>query len=226
MSEPTIYKPSVYNGKSVYKNGAAGGGQPQIYGSVKIGNRDYKTIKYNNKEWLAENLDCKFEGFLIGMVQTTTPCCGYYNNDEDFSLDGSYKCGLLYNWYAAKYLDDNKLTLLPSGWRVPTNSDYTDLLNSLVPISQVGLLIKAQDNSVKAGFPSNWGGLNFMYMNVLPTGAFYNGSFVNLNVNTVLWTVEEYNASQAYDVFVQTNTCGFAQYDKVSGYCIRLCKDV
>ena len=218
-------EPGIYNGQGVYNIGG-GGEQPQIYGSVKIGNRNYKTIKYNNKEWLAENLDYKFDGCLYGMAQINSPCCGYYDNDEDFSLDGSYKCGLLYNWYAAKYLDDNKATLLPSGWRVPTSSDYNDLLNSQVPISEVGVLIKAQDNSVKAGFPSSWGGLNFMYMNVLPTGAFFNGLFVNLDVNTVLWTSEEYDAIQAKDVWVQTNTCGFAQYDKISGYCIRLCKDI
>lgn len=224
--EPTIYKPSIYKGAGIYKTGAEGGGQPQIYGSVTIGNRNYKTIQYNNKEWLAENLDYKFEGCLVGMVQINSPCCGYYNNDEDFSLDGSYKCGLLYNWYAAKYLDDNKLTLLPSGWRVPTVSDYTDLLNSLIPISQVGVLIKAKDNSVKAGFPSSWGGLNFMYMSVLPTGAFYNGSFGNLNVNTVFWTSEEYNGSQGRNVFVQLNDCGFDHYYKESGYCLRLCKDL
>lgn len=225
MSEPIIYKPSIYKGAGIYKTGDEGV-QPQIYGSVKIGDRNYKTIKYNNKEWLAENLDYKFEGCLVGMVQTTSPCCGYYNNDNDFSLDGSYKCGLLYNWYAAKYLDDNKLTLLPSGWRVPTSSDYNNLLNSLVPISQVGVLIKAEDNSVKAGFPSSWGGLNFMYMNVLTTGAFYNNSFVNLNVNTVLWTSEQSSSTRANDVWVQLDTCGFDQYDKVSGYCIRLCKDI
>ena len=26
MCEPTIYKPSIYNGAGIYKNGAAGGG--------------------------------------------------------------------------------------------------------------------------------------------------------------------------------------------------------
>ena len=223
--EPTIYKPIIYKGAGIYKAGAEGD-QPQIYGSVKIGNRNYKTIKYNNKEWLAENLDFKFEGCLVGMEQTTNPCCGYYNNDEDFSLDGSYKCGLLYNWYAAKYLDDNKLTLLPSGWRVPTQSDFDDLLNSTIPIDQVGILIKAKDNSVKAGFPSSWKGFNFMHMNVLPAGAFFNGSFDNLNINTVFWTSEQSNLSQAKDVWVQQETCGFASYYKVSGYSIRLCRDV
>lgn len=217
---------SIYNAPSIYESGAGGGIQPEIYGNVKIGNRNYKTIQYNNKEWLAENLDYKFDGCLYGMEQTNYPCCGYYDNDEDFSLDGSYKCGLLYNWYAAKYLDDNKVTLLPSGWRVPTISDYNDLLNSLIPIAQVGVLIKAKDNSVKAGFPYNWSGLNFMYMNILPTGAFFDGSFIHLNEDTVLWTSEEYSSTQAKDVWVQRSTCGFAQYYKVSGYGIRLCKDI
>lgn len=47
--------------------------------------------------------------------------------DFDYSERNSRNRGLLYNWYAAKYLDDNKATLLPDGWRVPTSSDFSSL---------------------------------------------------------------------------------------------------
>ena len=36
MGEPTIYKPSIYNGNGIYKNGASGGGGIAIPGNIKL----------------------------------------------------------------------------------------------------------------------------------------------------------------------------------------------
>ena len=62
--------------------------------------------------------------------------------DFDYSERNSRNRGLLYNWYAAKYLDDNKATLLPDGWRVPTSSDFSSLtsknINDIVASDWIG----------------------------------------------------------------------------------------
>lgn len=58
---------------------------------------------------------------------TTAKQGDYYDYDEaTYGVDGN-KFGILYNWPALKYLDDNKRTLIP-GWRAPTETDYDTLI--------------------------------------------------------------------------------------------------
>jgi uncharacterized protein (TIGR02145 family) len=52
----------------------------------------------------------------------TSPAWCYYNNDP--STEETY--GKLYNWYAV-----NTGLLAPNGWRVPTQSDYNNLITML-----------------------------------------------------------------------------------------------
>ena len=122
--------------KLVKINGRAlvrGGVSPEPQDTVTIGGRKYKTVKIGNQTWLAENLDYKWEGltFPKAMGEVHTQGALYYNNDEaTYGVNGK-KYGLLYNWHAAKYLNDNKSTLLPDGWRVATSSDFNTLFNAV-----------------------------------------------------------------------------------------------
>lgn len=114
-----------------------------------IDGRTYKTVKIGNQEWMAENLDWKFpyNGSILPIGQNgeiTTPAAWYYNNNETaYGVNGN-KYGLLYNWYAAKYLNDNKSTLIP-GWRVPTMSDCEKLLTTLggSAVNNTGVKLKS-----------------------------------------------------------------------------------
>ncbi len=98
--------------------------QPEPPKPCIIGGRVYKTVVIGNQEWLAENLDYKFDGLVVGETEdNTVPNARYYNDDEaSYGVNGK-NYGLLYNWYAAKYLDDHKDELLPEGWHVPTGGD-------------------------------------------------------------------------------------------------------
>ena len=63
MSEPTIYKPSIYNGNGVYKNGAAGGGGESWrdwYDELDCLGYKISTVRFQNSA-LAQrfNLNCK-----------------------------------------------------------------------------------------------------------------------------------------------------------------------
>lgn len=196
---------------------------------VVIGGRKYRTVKIGNQIWMAENLDYKFDVNVsqipIGQSGTpSTPSAWYYDNNEaSYGIDGTYKCGLLYNWHAAKYLDDNKATLLPSGWHVPSNTEWTNLRNTIG--NNPGTKLKALNNSITSNWPSGWGGIDDYGFTALPSG-YYDGSFSNLGSYSLFWTSTELDSSYAYfrslgkGTSLDSNSNG-----KIFGYSLRLVKD-
>lgn len=189
---------------------------------VEIGGRMYRTVKIGSQTWLAENLDYKFDvnGSQIPIGQSgapTTPAAWYYNNDEStYGIDGTRKCGLLYNWYAAKYLDDNKSTLLPNGWHVPSFAEWMVLKSSAG--SEGGRKLKASDIS----WAMNWGGTDDFEFSIMPAG-YRESNFINAGSITRLWSVTN-QSSVATAVVFNTNVYMdyYDGYPKTAGYSIRL----
>ena len=169
--EPMIYKPGayktpgvykgvggIYNGRGVYNDG--------LQEFVEIGGKKYPVVKIGFQKWLGIDLNFIFDGLIVGASgdSYTEPRANYYNNDE---LNyGSY--GLLYNWIAAKYLNDNKLTLL-NGFRVPTKSDY-DILISFVQ-NNASLL------KTKYGWDNSGNGTNKTKFSSFPLGHHYSNNY-------------------------------------------------
>ena len=144
------------------------------YGSVVIGDKTYRTVIIGNQEWIVENLDWAWTGLDVGSEGTSsdTPKANYYDNDETtYGWDGR-KCGLLYNWQALHYLDENSDTMLPDGWRVPTKGDWTSLTNEVGGSSTAGTKLKAANVS----WASSWGGTDDYGFSVLPGGYYDNNS--------------------------------------------------
>lgn len=90
----------------------------------------YKAIKVENTIWMAENLntDSYANGEKIIEVRDEKEWRNlkegawcYYNNDEAHGK----KYGKLYNWYAVS----DPRGLCPSGWKVASNEDWTNLIN-------------------------------------------------------------------------------------------------
>lgn len=237
--EPTIYKPGAYNTPGVYKgaggiyNGAgvynygAGGGGGNI---VNIGGRDYKFVEINGKLWLAENLDYKFEyngGQLpigtAGMV--STPCAWYYQNDESqYGIDKDYRCGLLYNWYAQKYLNDNKALLLPQGWRVPEKTDFDNLMSFIANANR----IKVENNSILPNWPTNWNGNNELEMSILPAGLRnMTGSFFDIGIGCYITPIDDLGGDSCYNLsFNSGSTMSQTVSNKKFAGSVRLIKDL
>lgn len=201
-----------------------------IVGSELIGGRTYKTISFGAWTWLAENLDYKFivNGHQIpigGSGVSGTPTAWYYNNNEtDYGIDGTYKCGLLYNGYAATYLENNKATLIP-GWHVPSSNEW-DILGALVGgASTAGTVLKAIDSSATAGYPSDWNGTDIFSFSVLPTGE-YDGTFHSFGISVNYWTItpiDDYLYRCHFDNGAAMATSGYNY--KGIGRPIRLVKD-
>ena len=98
--------------------------------TVTIGGREYPIVKIGNQLWMAENLDYAWEGLFVGAdYSSSEPRASYFNNDETTYGAGGLKYGLLYNWRAEQNLTENRSTLLPTGWHVPSNSECAILIS-------------------------------------------------------------------------------------------------
>lgn len=192
---------------------------------VTIGGRDYPTVKIGSQWWLAENLDYKFSGCGIGGSDRTTPNAWYYDNNEaTYGIDGAYKCGLLYNWYAANLLNSNRDALCP-GWHVPSTTEWDTLATEVGGASIAGTKLKAKDNTVTSNWPSGWGGTDNYGFTALPSGGFF-ASFLALGSLSSFWTSTEYDSSTAYGRYLGVKASWTSSnYYMINGFSIRLVKD-
>ena len=201
-------------------------------GTVVIGGRTYPTVKIGNQWWLAENLDYKFKvngsQIPIGVSGSpSTPVAWYYNNDEStYGINGTYKCGLLYNWYAAKYLDDNKATLLPNGWHVPSKSEWNTLATEVGGDSIAGTKLKALDDSVTSGFPNGWNGTDNYGFSAIPSGN-YCGIFREFGIGPNYWSTDIYSSDRSVVPYLrQSSSLNYANNIKTDGNTLRLVKTI
>lgn len=197
-----------------------------------IGGREYRTVVMpDGKEWLAENLDFKFNGCYLGQSGVpTTPNAWYYDNDEaTYGIDGTKKCGLLYNWYAAKFLNDHRSDLCP-GWHVPSSAELEALLNATggSGTTTPNTKLKAANNSVTSNWPSNWNGTDDYGFKALPGGERdNNGSFSDIDGHAQYCGNDAYSIDDCYYIrfgrYAAIVSVGHNQKNK--GYSLRLVRD-
>lgn len=92
--------------------------------------KTYKTVKIGNQWWMAENLAYLPSVSPPTMESTTNPyyyVYGYYGtNVEEAKATSNYSTyGVLYNWPAA-------INSCPSGWHLPSESEWQELFSYLV----------------------------------------------------------------------------------------------
>lgn len=194
--------------------------------TTTIGGRVYRTVTINGVTWLAENLDYKFSGCGIGGSGTpNTPNAWYYNNDEaTYGIDGTRKCGLLYNWYAVKLLNDNRSDLIP-GWHVPTKDEWSALANAVGGTGVAGTRLKAIDGAANGSWPASWNGTDDYGFGILPAG-YRSSSFDSLDSESHFWTSTEASSSNAYFWFVTRDSSLYSSnYEKRYSRSVRLVKD-
>lgn len=190
--------------------------------TATIGGRVYRTVTIGGATWLAENLDYKFSGCGIGGSGTpNTPNVWYCNNDEaTYGIDGVRKCGLLYNWYAVKLLNDNRSDLIP-GWHVPTKDEWTALATAVGGTSVAGTRLKAAN----IDWATSWGGTDDYGFEALPAGG-YSGSFDNLGSRAFFHTSSQYDSNNAYYVdLTRSNSLDIYAAGMGFGRSVRLVKD-
>lgn len=181
-----------YNGKVVkygskWVNNSSTGPETAV-----IGGKTYPVVEMpDGNKWLAVNLDYIWDGLSVPTSDAsvvTNPMGVYFNYDEaTYGWDGR-KCGLLYNWYAVSYLDQNKATLCP-GWHIPTDTEWNSLIAAVGGNNVAGKKLKASDVS----WAGSWSGTDDYGFTALPagvTGGAYGDSvsFADLGTHTFFWT--------------------------------------
>lgn len=141
----------------------------------------YKTIIYNDVEYLAENLRYKVPGS--------------YSFDDDESKDAEY--GRFYTW-------DSLEAATPEGWEVCSADDIDILCDSLFYDGYAGYqgaAIKSDEDKWNTSFVGIQG-CNCNHFNALPVG-YRNaaGEFVGHKATGCFWTPDENDEHSAYRYF-------------------------
>jgi uncharacterized protein (TIGR02145 family) len=185
-----------------------------IYSTMKIGDQiwmaeNLKVIHYRNGEQIANVTDR-----AIWPTLTTSAYC-WYNNDAN-----SYKAdyGALYNWYAA--IDGRNIA--PTGWHIPSQSEWTTLINYLGGASVAGGKLKEVGTSHWT--TQNTEATNSSGFTALPGG---NGDFgFNwLGTQGAWWsTIEQYGDATGQSISNGISIT-FTSGSKHQGWSVRCIKD-
>jgi len=148
------------------------------YAKVKKGSftdsrdgKSYKTVKFDNQTWMAENLNYNASG---------SKC---YDNSES----NCQKYGRLYDWETAK-------SACPKGWHLPSDEEWQILVDFAGGSSEAGTILKAS-----SGWAENGNGTDAFGFSALPGGDGYSvGFFYGVGEYGYWWSATEYDASNAY----------------------------
>ena len=190
----------------------------------------YTAIKFGPQVWTSANLivthfrngdpipEARTEEEWAAAARDRKPAWCYYENDTA----NLKKYGLLYNWYA---LNDER-GLVPEGWHVPVNRDWSTLVKNLLGIDVAGPKLKSKDGwkrkpgSDKIGF------------NALPGGSRgSDGKFRDIGVTGQWWSnsvpVSVKPSDKIYTFWLNDNIVSVRYYevDKGSGFSVRCIKD-
>jgi uncharacterized protein (TIGR02145 family) len=200
----------------------------------------YQTVRIGTQVWMKENL--KVSKYRNGNTIPT----GLTDSQWGSTTSGAYAIygnlaannttyGKLYNWFA---VTDSR-GLCPTGWHVPTDTEWYKLENLLDPTindpNSVGWRGVDIGNKIKAISPlwngSNAGTTNSSGMSALPGGYRGNNGFFNdISLNFICWsaTSKSSNTSwyRSFSCFASTSLRGGGDYGfKVDGFSVRCLKD-
>jgi len=187
----------------------------------------YNVVHIGTQVWMKENLKTtKFnEGASIPLVTDntlwgylTSPGYCWYNNDAS-----TYKFtyGALYNWYAV-----NTGILCPAGWHVPSDSEWTTLINYLGGFNIAGRKLKETGT---AHWISPNVGTNESGFTGLPGGLRHSigGAFESIGTGADWWSATESSTSSAWNFGTVNNWENIARDNDVKqvGLSVRCIKD-
>ena len=186
----------------------------------------YNTVNIGNQCWMQENLKTRhyndgteLESDLTNLVWSNITTGAYCFYDENADNDAVY--GKLYNWLAVK---SNKIA--PKGWHVPSDAEWTKLIDNLGGQLVAGNKMKSTTQWREYIGITNTNSSGFT---ALPAGTrFNNGSFTTMGEDCAFWSSTEFDSNDAYLhslSFAQPSISRFTYGSKISGFSIRCVKD-
>jgi uncharacterized protein (TIGR02145 family) len=141
-------------------------GEPLVYEG-----ETYPTVVIGSQTWMAKNLNYNING---------SKCC--FDNESNCAIFGR-----LYNWTQA-------MSACPPGWHLPSDVEWSALINAVGGISTAGTKLKA-----KSGWYDNGRGTDNYGFSALPGGyGTSSGDFGYNGSAGYWWSSTESNASYAY----------------------------
>ena len=198
------------------------------YGSL-TDSRDgqfYRTVSIGTRRWMAQNLNYAGDLASLGVC---------YNG----SADSCWKFGRLYTWAEAMALAGTydsamwgstatRRGICPGGWHVPSDSEWTAMLDSVEADSRVGSGMGGTALKSRSGWRNSGGGTDVFGFRVLPAGErFHDGTNRYAGYNAYFWSSSEYDANDAwYRYLFEGNANAYrGSYYKPNGFSLRCLED-
>jgi uncharacterized protein (TIGR02145 family) len=195
-----------------------------------IAEGNMSVVQIGNQSWMAKNLNV--DHFLNGdpILEAKTndqwekagkegkPAWCYYNYDP--ANENYY--GKLYNWYA---VNDSR-GLAPNGWHIPSDTEWTVLIENLGGESVAGGKMKTTGTN-KWKSP-NTEATNSSCFSALPSGGrLSHGTFYAIGNYGIWWSSTELDSAQAWNRFLpySSATALSSRCSKREGFSVRCIKD-
>jgi len=160
-------------------------------------NNSYETVKIGGQLWMAENL--RTTHYLNGdLIETTTPATLDISSEGEpkyqWAYDGNDSnvatYGRLYTWYAVT--DSRKVC--PTGWHVPSDTEWTTLITDLGGGGIAGGKLKERGTTHWQS--PNAGATNESIFTALAGGS-RGDDFGDLGLLGIWWSSTEFSATEA-----------------------------
>jgi uncharacterized protein (TIGR02145 family) len=189
----------------------------------------YKTIGIGNQIWMAENLkSTKYnDGSIIPNVQdnvewrllSSDAFCDYENNQLNSAIYGR-----LYNWFILGHKD----VVCPTGWHLPSSSEWTVLTDLLGGKEVAGGKLK--ESGTTHWSSPNTGATNETGFSALPGGnRYYDGRFFSLGQGCQWWTSDgdwsSLAGKNAFSIGYNSSGCAFDHSNYIYGLSVRCIKN-
>ena len=207
----------------------------------------YNTVLIGTQCWMASNI--KVTRYSDGTTipdQTANTNWGTLLTGARtvYTGEASYLAtyGYLYNWYAAKGIITSGVSptknICHTGWHVPTDAEWTIMIQSLDPSQAVnsgnvstfnGIQSYTAGGKIKTTGYTYWntpntGATNESGFSALPGGTRHiNGSFYNVRLYALFWSATEYDGNSAWSNHVKSSNGNVhrGSGNKSSGFSVR-----
>lgn len=230
----TPYTSYYLRGYATNIAGTAYGQQLSFNTSCTIADADgnvYNTITIGSQTWMKENL--KTTQFSDGTV--IPPVIGridwYYLSGPgycwyDNSADNLAAYGALYSWFTIDARSNGHKNICPSGWHVPTDTEWSSLISYLGGDSAAVGKLRETGNS---HWPDpNAGATNESGFTALPGGGCdFNGAYYDLGLNGHWWSSTEFVSGGAWSWYIGNDSSGVnhqGRYEQ-DGFSVRCIKN-